>query len=107
MYAVAEIGGKQYILEKGDTIVVEKIPKDVNSEIVIDKVLLYRADDESDIKIGFPYLENVRIEAEIINQIKSEKIIVLRKGNAKKNWRRKYGHRQQLTILKIKDIVLS
>ncbi|MFN3550923.1 MAG: 50S ribosomal protein L21 [Endomicrobiia bacterium] len=107
MYAVAEIGGKQYIVQKGDIIIVEKIPKDVNSEVVIDKVLLYRGDDESNIKIGSPYLENVKIEAEIVNQVKSKKIIVLRKGNPKKNWRRKYGHRQQLTMLKIKDIVLS
>lgn len=105
MYAVAEFGGKQYIVGKGDTIIVEKINKDKNEEYIVDKVLLVKMDDGS-VKIGTPYVENAKIVAEVVNHIKSKKIIVLRKGNPKKNWRRKYGHRQQLTVLKIKDIVV-
>lgn len=103
MYAVAEIGGKQYILEEGNIIIVEKIPKEKNQEILIDKVLLLKKDD-GEIKLGTPYLSGVKVKAEVIDQIKSKKIIVLRKGNPKKNWKRKYGHRQQLTLLKIKEI---
>ncbi len=106
MFAVIELGGKQYIVSKGDTIVTEKIDGDKNTEYVIDKILLLKTDDEQ-LKIGTPYVENVKIVSEVINHIKSKKIIVLRKGNPKKNWRRKYGHRQQFTILKIKDIVVN
>ncbi len=106
MYAVAEIGGKQYILEKGDTIIVEKLPLEISSEYIIDKVLLLKKDD-GEVKLGTPYLNDVKITAEIIDQLKSKKIIVLRKGNPKKNWKRKYGHRQQLTLLKIKDIKID
>jgi large subunit ribosomal protein L21 len=106
MFAVIEVGGKQYIVGKGDTIITEKIDAEKNSEYVIDKVLLVKTDDEQ-IKIGTPYVENAKVVSEIVNQVKSKKIIVLRKGNPKKNWRRKYGHRQQLTVLKIKDIIIE
>ena len=106
MFAVIEIGGKQYVVGKGDTIITEKINSDKNTEYVIDKVLLLKTDDDN-LKIGTPYVENVKIVSEVVNHIKSKKIIVLRKGNPKKNWRRKYGHRQQLTILRIKDIMVN
>jgi large subunit ribosomal protein L21 len=106
MFAVIELGGKQYIVGKGDTIVTEKIDGDKNTEYVIDKILLLKTDDEQ-LKIGTPYVENVKIVSEVINHIKSKKIIILRKGNPKKNWRRKYGHRQQFTILRIKDIMVN
>ena len=106
MFAVIELGGKQYIVSKGDTIVTEKIDGDKNTEYVIDKILLLKTDDER-LKIGTPYVENVKIVSEVINHIKSKKIIILRKGNPKKNWRRKYGHRQQFTILRIKDIMVN
>jgi large subunit ribosomal protein L21 len=105
MYAVAEIGGKQYIIEKGDTIIVEKLPLDISSEYTIDKVLMLKT-DEGVVKLGTPYLDDVKITAEVVDQVKSKKIIVLRKGNPKKNWKRKYGHRQNLTLLKIKDIII-
>jgi len=105
MYAVAEIGGKQYIIEKGDTIIVEKLPLDISSEYTIDKVLMLKT-DEGVVKLGTPYLDDVKITAEVVDQVKSKKIIVLRKGNPKKNWKRKYRHRQNLTLLKIKDIII-
>lgn len=104
MYGVVEIGGKQYLVGVGDTIITEKINAEKDSEYIIDKVLLLKT-DEGEVKIGRPYLDNVKVVAEVVNQIKSKKIIVLRKGNPKKNWRRKYGHRQQLTLIKIKQIV--
>lgn len=103
MYAVTEVGGKQYIVSVGDEIIVEKIKVDKGSEYIIDKVLLLK-DDDGKVRIGTPYLDNVKILSEVVDHTKSKKIIVLRKGNPKKNWRRKYGHRQQFTILKIKEI---
>ncbi|MCS7231152.1 MAG: 50S ribosomal protein L21 [Elusimicrobiota bacterium] len=104
MYGVVEIGGKQYIVSVGDTIITEKIDAEKNSEYVIEKVLMVKT-DSGEIKLGTPYLENAKVITEVVNQIKSKKIIVLRKGNPKKNWRRKYGHRQQLSLLKIKQII--
>ncbi|MCX7940389.1 MAG: 50S ribosomal protein L21 [Endomicrobia bacterium] len=103
MYAVAEIGGKQYLVNEGDAIVVEKVESDKGSEYIIDKVLLVKHNDGK-VELGTPYLSGAKIVTEILEHIKSKKVIVLRKGNPKKNWRRKYGHRQQLTILKVKEI---
>lgn len=104
MYAVVEIGGKQYIVSEGDEIIVEKLDQQENTEYLIDKVLLLKTDDGK-INIGRPYLENVKVLTEIVSHGKSQKITVLRKGNPKKNWRRKYGHRQHFTIVKVKEIV--
>lgn len=103
MYSVIEVGGKQYIVSIGDTIIVEKLNLEKNTEYIIDKVMLTKMDD-GNVKIGTPYIENAKVIAEVVDNVKSKKIIVLRKGNPKKNWRRKYGHRQQLTVLKIKNI---
>ncbi len=106
MYAITEIGGKQYIVSKGDTILVEKIDLPEKSEYVIDKVLLVK-DDDGKIQLGTPYVPNAKIISEVTKQTKTKKIIVLRKSKPKKNWRRKIGHRQQVTVLKIKDISLE
>ncbi len=103
MYSVIEVGGKQYIVGIGDVIITEKLNLEKNSEYIIDKVMLVKMDDGT-IKIGTPYVENAKVITEVVDNVKSKKVIVLRKGNPKKNWRRKYGHRQQLTILKIKNI---
>lgn len=105
MYGVVEVGGKQYLVGVGDTIITEKINAEKDTEYIIDKVLLLKTDDGK-LKIGTPYLDNVKVVTEVLNHIKSKKIIVLRKGNPKKNWKRKYGHRQQLTLLKIKQILV-
>lgn len=106
MYGVVEIGGKQYIVSVGDTIITEKIDQEKDTEYIIDKVLMVKTDD-GEIKIGMPYLDNAKVITQIVDHKKTQKIIVLRKGNPKKNWRRKYGHRQQVTIVKIKDIVVK
>ncbi|MCX7956382.1 MAG: 50S ribosomal protein L21 [Endomicrobia bacterium] len=103
MYSIVEIGGKQYIVGVGDTIVTEKINVEKNTDYIVDKVLLVKQ-DSGEIKLGTPYVQDVKVVTEVLNHIKSRKIVVLRKGNSKKNWRRKYGHRQQLTILKVKEI---
>lgn len=105
MYAVSEIGGKQYIVKKGDTILVEKIELPQNAEYVIDKVLLVKTDDK--VNVGTPYVSNAKIISEVVDQVRSQKIIVFRRSKSKKNWRRKHSHRQMYTMLRIKDIVLE
>ncbi len=103
MLAVVEISKKQYLVEKGDTLDVQRL-KDQEGKIVFDKVLLL-ADDKK-IKIGTPYLEKAIVEAQILEEKKAKKIIVY-KVKRRKKYRRKQGHRQIYTAIKITRIVAS
>jgi len=102
MWAVVEIGSKQYKIEEGQTLYVERIKKPpADSKINIDKVLLLAKD--STLEVGRPYLKNVKVTAEILKEEKDKKIIVF-KYKRRKNYRRKKGHRQIYTLLKILKI---
>lgn len=101
MYAVVQTGGKQYKVEKGETLRIEKIPGEVGSRVTFDKVLLV-ADGES-IKVGQPVLENAAVSASIIEQDKARKILVF-KYKRRKRYRRKQGHRQPYTAIRIDGI---
>ncbi len=101
MYAIVEIAGKQYKFSEGDILNVDKLNIDGN-EATFDKVLLLVKDN--DIKVGTPVLNNVKITAEILDkEVKGDKIIVF-KFKRRKNFRRKKGHRQKFTKVKIKKI---
>ncbi len=102
MWAVVEIKNKQFKVEKGDELLVERIKGE--GDIILDKVLLFCKNKET--KIGAPYLENVKIKASILGEKKMPKITVY-KYRRRKKYRRKKGHRQVLTRLKILDIVVS
>jgi large subunit ribosomal protein L21 len=104
MYAIIEIGGKQYVVDKDKKIVVEKISGNEKEEVLIDKVLLVKKDDGT-VVVGTPHIKDSKVVSEIISQAKTKKIIVFRRSKSKKNWRRKIGHKQQCTILQVKDIV--
>jgi large subunit ribosomal protein L21 len=97
MYAIVETGGKQYRVQAGDEFNVEKIPGDVGSEVVLDRVLLIGGDET---KVGTPYLEGAKVKAQIVEQDKARKILVFR-YRAKKNIRKRYGHRQPYTRLRV------
>lgn len=103
MFAVIKTGGKQYQVAKGDTLVVEKLPEAKGGRIVFDKVLLL-ADDKDNITIGKPYLSNVKVEANLVKNFKEKKIDVLKYKN-KTRYRKKYGHRQHKTEVKIENII--
>ena len=102
MYAVIETGGKQYRVKQGDVLFVEKLEASEGDTINIDKVLL--VSNEGDVSTGKPYLEGAKVEATVLEQGKAKKIIVY-KYKAKKNYRKKQGHRQPYTKLKIENIV--
>ncbi|RKY40766.1 MAG: 50S ribosomal protein L21 [Candidatus Omnitrophota bacterium] len=102
MWAIVEIGGKQYKVKEGDILEVERMKE--NSPLLLDKVLLLSSNGE--IKIGHPYLEKVKIKAEILGEKKGEKIIVY-KYKRRKKYRRKRGHRQIYTRLKILEILVE
>lgn len=100
-YAIVEINGHQFWLEEKKYITIQSLKEAVSSSLLFKHILLIRQNDT--IKIGFPYVDNVHIEAEIINHLRGSKIIVY-KMKSKKGYRRKKGHRQQLTKLFIKKI---
>ena len=101
MYAIVNTGGKQYKVRQGDVLRVEKIPGEVGSPVSFDKVLMFS--DGEDVSIGQPVLDNVAIKGHIMEQGKAKKIIVF-KYKRRKRYRRKLGHRQQYTAIRIDSI---
>lgn len=102
MYAVIETGGKQYRVQEGDVVFVEKLDVEEGEKFDLDKVLLLSKDGE--LVTGKPYIDGAKVEASVLEQGKAKKIIVFR-YKAKKNYKRKLGHRQPFTKLKIENIV--
>lgn len=101
MFAIVKTGGKQYKVAPGDQIVVERLQGEVGAEISLDHVLAV-GDNESG-AIGRPTLAHASVRARIVQQARGTKIIVFKKKR-RKNYRRKHGHRQELTVLRIEEI---
>ena len=101
-YAIVETGGKQYRVEPGKAITVEKIAADEGATVDLDRVLL--VSDGASTTIGTPLVEGAKVTAEVVQQAKGDKIIVF-KYKPKTRYSVKTGHRQQLTKLAIKEIV--
>jgi large subunit ribosomal protein L21 len=104
MYAVIETGGKQYRVEVGTELEVDLLEVEPGQEITIDRVLLVADGDES--AIGRPVVEDAAVSAEVVRQARGEKVISF-KYRPKARTRVKKGHRQELTVLRISDIVLD
>ncbi len=101
MYAVVNTGGKQYKVQQGDLLRVEKISGDIGNPVTFDRVLMYS--DGENVSIGQPLLESVAVEGHIVEQGKAKKIIVF-KYKRRKRFRRKNGHRQEFTAVLIDNI---
>jgi large subunit ribosomal protein L21 len=101
MFAIVKTGGKQYRVGPGDQIVVERIAGDVGTEVAINEVLVIGGDGAN--TIGRPTVANASVVAKIVQQPRGGKIIVFKKKR-RKNYRRKHGHRQELTVLRIEQI---
>lgn len=101
MYAVIETGGKQYKVEEGQTITVEKLPVDEGDRVTFDRVLLLQEDDE--LKVGRPLLEGATVTGTVLAQEKDDKKIVFR-FKRKRRYRVKRGHRQPITRVQIDAI---
>ena len=102
MYAVVETGGKQYRVTVGQTIEVEKLPFAVGEKVELDRVLLVADGDE--VKLGQPTVKGAKILATVVEHGKGKKIIIF-KYKPKERYRRKKGHRQAYTRLRIEKIV--
>lgn len=101
MYAIVESGGKQYKVSKGDVIRLEKLNAEPGAEIKLEQVLAVGEGEE--LKFGKPYVKKASVRAKVLEHGKGKKIIVF-KYRAKKNYRRKQGHRQPFTKVAIEDI---
>lgn len=101
MYAVFQTGGKQYKASEGDLVRVERLDGQVGDEVLINEVLM-TADDKS-LQIGTPLVANAQVMGRIVEQDRERKIIVF-KHKRRKGYRRKTGHRQQYTCLRIDKI---
>ncbi len=101
MYAVIKTGGKQFQVSEGDVIQVEKLEGQPGDTVEFEEVLMLRTD--SDVKIGTPIVEGAAVSATILDQTKGKKIIVY-KFKRRKDYRRKQGHRQKYTKLRIDAI---
>nr|WP_321509390.1 50S ribosomal protein L21 [uncultured Celeribacter sp.] len=99
MFAVLKTGGKQYKVQSGDVLRVEKLAADAGEKVQFNEILMVGS------TIGAPVVEGAAVQAEVIDQIKGEKLIHYVKRRRKHSSQRKKGHRQQLTLLKITDIL--
>lgn len=102
MFAVIETGGKQYRVAQGDTVMVEKLTGEVGDAVEFDRVLLIGSGEE--VAVGKPTLEGARVRGEIVRHGKDRKLIVF-KLKRRKDYRRKRGHRQLFTAVKINELV--
>ena len=101
MYAVINTGGKQYKVQQGETLRIEKIAGEIGSKVTFDKVLMV-ADGEN-VRVGQPVIEKAAVQASIVEQDKAKKILVF-KYKRRKRYRRKQGHRQPYTAIRIDGI---
>ena len=100
MYAIIETGGKQYKVQQGDVVFVEKLEAEAGTAITCDKVLVVGGDD---LKVGAPYVDGATVTATVAKQGKSKKIIVY-KYKPKKGYHKKQGHRQPYTKVELTAI---
>ena len=104
MFAVVRTGGKQYRVSKDDVIKVERLAGEPGAAIELDQVLML--DDGKSPTVGTPLVNGARVSATVLDQTRADKIIVFKKKR-RKNYRRKHGHRQHQTVLRITDILAA
>ncbi|MBI1389137.1 MAG: 50S ribosomal protein L21 [bacterium] len=102
MYAIVQTGGKQFQVSPGDILEVEKLKADAGEEILLDQVLLIR--DGENLQIGKPTVANAAVKAKVMAHDRGKKVIVF-KLKRRKNYRRKKGHRQDFTRIRVVEIV--
>jgi len=104
MFAIVDIAGQQFKVEKGKSYFVHRLNNEVGANVAFDKVLLLY--NESDIRVGTPLLEGISVETKVLEHLKGEKVIVFKKKR-RKGYRVKNGHRQCFTKILVEDIILG
>jgi large subunit ribosomal protein L21 len=103
MYAVIKTGGKQYRVAKNDVIKIERLDGEAGSEIVFSEVLMLGGDNPV---VGAPLVAGASVTGTVLEQAKGDKVIIFKKRR-RKNYRRRNGHRQLLTVVRIADIAVA
>lgn len=101
MFAVIKTGGKQYKVAENDVILVEKLEVEAGAEVTFDQVLMVGQD--SNLKVGAPLVKGASVVAKVLDQTQADKVLIFKK-NRRHNYRRKRGHRQLQTVLRITGI---
>ncbi|GHF20478.1 50S ribosomal protein L21 [Kordiimonas sediminis] len=101
MFAVVKTGGKQYRVNEGDVIKVEKLDGEVGKNVTLDQILM--VGDDKAVTVGEPLVAGAKVTAEVLEQKKDKKIVVFKKKR-RHNYRRKKGHRQEVTVLRVTKI---
>ncbi len=101
MYAIVETGGKQYRVQEGGRVRVEKLPQEKGADVTLEKVLLVGG--ETGVTLGKPYVTGAKVLAQVLLQDREKKIIVFKK-RSKKTYKKTQGHRQYFTELLVKSI---
>ncbi|MFA5859322.1 MAG: 50S ribosomal protein L21 [Elusimicrobiota bacterium] len=104
MYAVVKTGGKQYIATPGEVIRIEKLDGKVGDEVVFTDVLMFK--DGEKMLIGQPLVQDAKVTGKIVQQDRAKKVISF-KRRAKKGYKRKIGHRQYFTDIKVENITVA
>ncbi len=103
MYAVIESGGKQHRVAPGETVSVERLDAPLGSDVSFDSVLMVEDRDKNERLIGTPYVSNCKVNARVINHCRQPKITVI-KFKRRKNYLRRKGHKQHITLVEITSI---
>ena len=101
MYAVFETGSKQYRVTAGDTLQVERVPAEAGQAVTFDRVLLVNRDGQ--VKVGAPTVASASVLADVVEHVRGPKVVTF-KMKRRKGYHKKIGHRQELTVVKIKEI---
>ena len=101
MYAVLETGSKQYRVAAGDTLEIERLEVEAGKPVTFDRVLMINNDGK--VTVGSPTVASAKVEADVIEHIRGEKLLTF-KMKRRKGYHKSIGHRQELTVVKIKDI---
>lgn len=104
MFAVMKTGGKQYRVESGDVLRVEKLAAVAGDKVQFNEILIIGGDD---VVIGSPLVADAAVQAEVVEQVKADKVITFHKRRRKHSSKRTRGHRQKLTEIKIVEILAS
>ena len=100
MYAIIETGGKQFRVEEGAKILVDRLAAEAGRDVSLDKVLMVGGEE---LKIGAPYVENAKVTATVLDHVRGEKILVFKKWR-RNDSRKVQGHRQDYTAIQVKAI---
>ena len=103
MYAIVEIAGQQFKVQKEQKIYVHRLADEEGTNVEFDKVLL--VENEGDVKVGSPVIEGAKVSAKVLEHLKGEKVIVFKKKR-RKGYKKKNGHRQRLTQIQIENIAI-